>query len=232
MSKFRGYGFGATQAGDTLANSLRDNSLQQRGGTKYTASSKGYAAFRDTAELNSQLIDKMAGTRYQGAADEDNGILKIAVMGGTNGKTPVANATFELGGKLFKAGGDGIARIVDSEAVNMEIAAYNELTEYELKIMKAAQISDEMAKKLLTKTVFNKLAAAEAPNGITDPDIIATNAQPSAIQFMSPESKSYALALTKLRAAVREAGVILNEETENLNKVQPMGGPKQQTVTA
>ncbi len=56
MPKFRGYGFRAIPAAVTLANSARDNTLQQRGGTKYIGSSKGYAAFRDTAELNSQLI--------------------------------------------------------------------------------------------------------------------------------------------------------------------------------
>lgn len=220
MSRFREYGFTQIPADKTAADAAktaREKSFLQGQATRYSGRSRGISSFRDKAELDAQILAQRASTSYPG--DDDNGILNLAVCNKTG--TPQPNQTFELGGRLFKTGNNGLARIADGEALNMEISSYNEVAEYELKVLRMVMMNNKMAEKLLGNAVFLKLEAAGAPAGITNAAIIATDAKPDTIQFLDPTSPEYARALVKMKAAVREAGVIINEDNQKVSTARP-----------
>ena len=78
----------------------------------------------------------------------------MAVLDRAN--TAVANTPFELGGKTFRTNAQGYARLVDAERLNIELEAHNQIEEYELKILKAIMISNDMAQRMLDDTVYAK----------------------------------------------------------------------------
>ena len=176
MSRYLGYGFGREFTADaanyrngfttpvatpqeiladpTLGlNRQNRKTLMQANTTKYAGSHKGLMSFKDGAQLNRDLVDKMASQQYAG--DNAEGILKLAVLDRKNNRVP--NTPFELGGKTFRTNEQGFARLVDAERLNIELEAHNQIEEYELKILKAIMISDDMALRMLDETVFNKL---------------------------------------------------------------------------
>ena len=61
--------------------------------------------------------------------------------------------------------------------------------------------------------------------------ITAVDAHPDVIKFLDPSSIEYSRALVKLKGAVKEAGVILNEENQSLQSATHNTSPaKQQEV--
>ena len=224
MSRYLGYGFGreftaeaanfrngfltpALDVGDPTTQINRQNrkTLMQANTTKYAGSHKGLMSFKDGSQLNRDLLDKMASQQYSG--DNAEGILKLAVLDRRNNRVP--NTPFELGGKTFRTNEQGFARLVDAERLNIELEAHNQIEEYELKILKAIMISDDMALRMLDETVFNKLGPNQRPVGIDPGPIADVDARPDKIKFMDPSSVEYSRALVKLKAAVKEAGVCL-----------------------
>ena len=214
---------------DPTLNLNRQNrkTLMQADTTRYSGSHKGLMSFKDGAQLSRDLLDKMASQQYAG--DNAEGILKLAVLDRRNQAVP--NTPFELGGKTFRTNGDGYARLVDAERLNIELEAHNQIEEYELKILKAIMISDDMALRMLDEAVFTKLLPGRRPDGIDTAAIGDVDARPDKIKFMDPSSVEYSRALVKLKAAVKEAGVILNEENQNLQSATHHTSPaKQQEV--
>ena len=137
MSKILGLAYGRSQeplAGnyrlrqgfftptDVDANRQKRNTMMQSNTTRYAGSHKGLMSFKDGAQLNRDLLDKMANQQYAG--DNAEGILKLAVLDRTN--TAVANTPFELGGKTFRTNAQGYARLVDAERLNIELEAHNQ----------------------------------------------------------------------------------------------------------
>ena len=242
MSKILGLSYGISRAnvadqyrqrdGFFTPNSIDRNAqkrgtLMQSNTTRYAGSHKGLMSFKDGAQLNRDLIDKMASQQYAG--DNAEGILKLAVLDRNNDSVP--NTPFELGGKTFRTNQQGFARLVDAERLNIELEAHNQIEEYELKILKAIMISDDMALRMLDQTVFDKLQSGSRPVGIDTDTIGDVDARPDKIKFMDPSSVEYSRALVKLKAAVKEAGVILNEENQNLQSATHHTSPaKQQEV--
>ena len=242
MSKILGLSYGISRANvadqyrqrdgfftpnSTDRNAQKRGTLMQSNTTRYAGSHKGLMSFKDGAQLNRDLIDKMASQQYAG--DNAEGILKLAVLDRNN--DAVANTPFELGGKTFRTNAEGYARLVDAERLNIELEAHNQIEEYELKILKAIMISDDMALRMLDQTVFDKLQAGRRPIGIDTDTIGDVDARPDKIKFMDPSSVEYSRALVKLKAAVKEAGVILNEENQNLQSATHHTSPaKQQEV--
>ena len=247
MSKILGLSYGISRAnvadqyrqrdGFFTPNSIDRNAqkrgtLMQSNTTRYAGSHKGLMSFKDGAQLNRDLIDKMASQQYAG--DNAEGILKLAVLDRNNDSVP--NTPFELGGKTFRTNQQGFARLVDAERLNIELEAHNQIEEYELKILKAIMISDDMALRMLDETVFSKLrpyggGTALRPidiDGIDTPEIKAVDARPDKIKFMDPSSIEYSRALVKLKAAVKEAGVILNEENQHLGNATHHTSPAKQ----
>ena len=243
MSKIlTGLGYARTPAANTQAANYRrgyytpnsfDANRQPRGTlmqantTKYTGDHKGLQSFREGAQLNRERLDKMASQQYAG--DNAEGILKLAVLDREN--DPVPNTPFELGGKTFRTNNQGVARLLDAERLNIELEMHNQIEQYELKILKAIMISDDMALRMLDQEVFNKLRVGGAPENITGA-IVQVDARPDVIKFMDPSSVTYGQALVKLKAAVKEAGVILNEENQNLQSAthNMQSPPKQAEV--
>ena len=243
MSRYLGYGFGrefsdeaanfrngfltpALDISDPTTQINRQNrkTLMQANTTRYAGSHKGLMSFKDGAQLSRDLLDKMASQQYAG--DNAEGILKLAVLDRRNRMVP--NTPFELGGKTFRTNGDGYARLVDAERLNIELEAHNQIEEYELKILKAIMISDDMALRMLDQTVFDKLQPGRRPEGIDTAAIGDVDARPDKIKFMDPSSVEYSRALVKLKAAVKEAGVILNEENQNLGNATHHASPAKQ----
>ena len=246
MSRYLGYGFGREYTDvardyrngfltpeidltdpTTTQNRQNRKTLMQANTTKYAGSHKGLMSFKDGSQLNRDLLDKMASQQYSG--DNAEGILKLAVLDRRNNRVP--NTPFELGGKTFRTNEQGFARLVDAERLNIELEAHNQIEEYELKILKAIMISDDMALRMLDETVFNKLQPGRRPEGIDTAAIGDVDARPDKIKFMDPSSVEYSRALVKLKAAVKEAGVILNEENQHLGNATHHTSPaKQQEV--
>jgi len=243
MSRFLGYGFGREYTAEaanyrngfltpeidvndpTTALSRQNRKTQmQANTTKYAGSHKGLMSFKDGAQLNRDLLDKMAGQQYAG--DNAEGILKLAVLDRRNRR--VANTPFELGGKTFRTNDNGFARLVDAERLNIELEAHNQIEEYELKILKAIMISDDMALRMLDQAVFDKLGPGQRPDGIDTQAIAEVDARPDKIKFLDPSSLEYGRCLVKLKAAVKEAGVILNEENQNLQSAVHQTSPAKQ----
>ena len=146
MSRFLGYGFGNEDTNIARARDYRNGfntpddvdpnkqnrkTLMQSNTTKYAWSHKGLMSFKDGAQLNRDLLDKMASQQYAG--DNAEGILKLAVLDRANRMVP--DTPFELGGKTFRTNADGYARLVDAERLNIELEAHNQIEEYELKIL-------------------------------------------------------------------------------------------------
>ena len=77
-----------------------------------------------------------------------------------------------------------------------------------------------MQEKLLTTDVANNLAPKELPEGLDDNDanagIKAADGRADSLKFMDPSSQEYARGLVKVKAAIANTGVILQEETETL----------------
>ena len=142
-------------------------------------------SFRDGYQLNRDLLDKMASQQYAG--DNTEGILKLAVLDRNNVSVP--NTPFELGGRTFRTNHDGFARLVDAERLNIELEAHNQIEQYELKILKAIMISNDMAQRMLDDQVYNKLGRGGRPKPIpgqpVSPDIADVDAQPDVIKFLS-----------------------------------------------
>jgi len=155
--------------------------------TSYGGDDMGLMSFKDGAKLNRDLMDKMASQQYAG--DNAEGILKLAVLDRRNALVP--NTPFELGGKTFRTDQQGYARLVDAERLNIELEAHNQIEEYELKILKAIMISDDMALRMLDQTVFNKLQPGERPEGIDTAAIAEVDARPDKIKFLDPSSIEY-----------------------------------------
>ena len=168
MSKILGLSYGISRANvadqyrqgfftpnATDAARQKRGTLMQSNTTRYAGSHKGLMSFKDGAQLNRDLVDKMASQQYAG--DNAEGILKLAVLDRNN--DAVANTPFELGGKTFRTNAQGYARLVDAERLNIELEAHNQIEDYELKILKAIMISNDMAQRMLDDTVYAKLGA-------------------------------------------------------------------------
>ena len=212
-------------------NRQKRNTMMQANSTRYGGDHKGLMSFRDGIQLNRDLLDKMASQQYAG--DNAEGILKLAVLDRHHHSVP--NTPFELGGRTFRTNHDGFARLVDAERLNIELEAHNQIEQYELKILKAIMISNDMAQRMLDDQVYNKLGSGGRPVPIpgqpVSPDIAAVDAHPDVIKFLDPSSIEYSRALVKLKAAVSEAGVILNEDNQKLRSAVHMpNAPKQQAV--
>ena len=92
-------------------------------------------------------------------------------------------------------------------------------------------ISYDMALAMLVQTLFGKQQPGKRPVGIDTAAIGDVDARPGKIKFMDPSSVEYSRALVKLKAAVKEAGVILNEENQHLGNATHHTSPaKQQEV--
>ena len=97
-------------------------------------------------------------------------------------------------------------------------------------------ISNDMALRMLDAAVYSKLDAGGRPEPIPGQPVSQAigdvDAHPDVIKFMDPSSETYSRALVKLKAAVSEAGVILNEDNQKLHSAVHMpNDPKQQAVS-
>ena len=80
--------------------------------------------------------------------------------------------------------------------------------------------------------VFCPILYANKPSQPVSQAIGDVDAHPDVIKFMDPSSIEYSRALVKLKAAVSEAGVILNEDNQKLHGAVHMpNDPKQQAVS-
>ena len=89
---------------------------------------------------------------------------------------------------------------------------------------------------MLDDTVYAKLGANQGdiepiPGQPLSAEIRRVDAHPDVIKFMDPSSLEFSRALVKLKGAVKEAGVILNEDNKSLQSATHHTSPaKQQEV--
>eukprot|EP00663_Eupelagonemidae_sp_cell21sb_P001095 gene1095-4001_t len=175
----------------------------------------------DRAELDRQALD-YAG-KYT-ASDDQPGVYNLKVVG-DDGDTAVANAMINIGGHFFKSSDKGRLRILDSEYLNSEIAAYKELRDYEETIVQSLLVSDETAALIIGggMTAVKELLQKDGGGGTIKVaglrgSGINVTALPSEIRYLDPSGSPYAQAIDKLRVIVHALGIIVNEEGGKLSK--------------
>jgi len=218
MSRYFGLGWPSTKDGRESAEKIRKNTQIQKAGSKWRGGDRRWGrSLMDQAEYSRMASD------YAGKYSVDPGqpgVYNLKVMK-DGGVEHLANAVINIGGKMFKSNGTGDLRVLDSEYLNSEIAAFNELRDYETKIVKAIVVSDETAALILgtykNKTGLDMLAnGGLAAAGIQAGDI-DVDARPSSIRYLDPTSTHYARAIAKIRVLVHTIGIIINEEGGNLS---------------
>lgn len=226
MSRYMGLGYPATDEGKAGAKTVYDKTNINKPGSRYRGGRSGNRSLFDTSEYARMELDYY--NKYSvGGVDDQAGVYNLKVVG-EDGDTAVPNAIMNIGGRKFNAGADGRLRILDSEYLNSEIAAYKETQDYETKIVQAILVDDETARLIIGGS---KAEVAELLNvdgggsgktikipGLTDgKGELNVDARPSAIRYLDPSGSAYARAVAKIRVIVHARGIIINEEGGNLS---------------
>ena len=157
-----------------------------------------------------------------GGAEGQAGVYNLKVMNDA-GTDALPNAKINIGGRQFISSGKGDLRILDSEFLNGEIAAYKELRDYETKIVQAILVDDTTARLIIggsPEAVAALLAKGGGKGVITVAGLtgeLDVDARPSAIRYLDPSGSAYARAIAKIRVIVHALGIIVNEEGGTLN---------------
>ena len=184
-------------------------------GSRYTGKRTGFRSLMDQNAIVEQMMQYQA--KHQ-SVDGKMGVYTLRVMK-DDGTTAAPNATINIGGRLFRSGGDGNLRILDSEYINDEIVATKEIREYEEKIVEAILVSDTMAEHILGDN-FEYLKGSEdkGPLKGVSKTLRDVDASPNVIRYYDPTSVTYAQAIAKIRAIVHNSGsIIINEEAGALH---------------
>ena len=223
MSRYFGLGFPGTDTGATDAGKVRGKTQIQKDGSRWRGGDRRWGrSLMDKAELNRQALD-YAG-KYT-ADGETAGVYNLKVVG-DDGNTAVPNAMINIGGRFFKSTDAGRLRILDSEYLNSEIAAFKELRDYEETIVQSILVSDETATLIIGGSAADVKELLQKDGGsgpIKIPGLKASGinvtALPSEIRYLDPSGSPYAQAIAKLRVIVHARGIIVNEEGGALSKV-------------
>ncbi len=221
MSRYMGLGYGASTAGKAQAKTVYDKTNINKPGSRYRGGRSGNRSLFDQSEYARMELDYY-NKHSIGGVDEQAGVYNLKVVG-DDGETAIPNASMNIGGRKFNAGKDGRLRVLDSEFINSEIAAYKELQEYETKIVQAILVDDQTA-RLIIGGDADEVAALLAEDGgkgaINVPGLdgeLNVDARPSAIRYLDPSGSAYARAIAKIRVIVHARGIIINEEGGNLS---------------
>jgi len=226
MSRYFGLSYPGTHDGREFSRKVVEKNTQiNKSGSKWKAGDRKWGrSLMDQAEISRQTSDYYR--KYQ-AGDPDGlaGVYNLGVLDDT-GK-PIANqSSINIGGRMFQTGAQGRLRILDSEYLNSEIAAFKELRDYEEKVLQAMLVSDETAALILggKRSAAMTLLETGEGTGIFDlpklkasATLKAVDATPSSIRYLDPTSTEYARAIAKLRVIVHELGIIVNEEGGTLS---------------
>ena len=220
MSRYMGLGYPSTKAGKADAKKVYDKTNINKPGSRYRGGRSGNRSLFDQSEYARMELDYY--NKYSiGGVDEQAGVYNLKVVG-DDGSTAIPNASMNIGGRKFNAGADGRLRILDSEYINSEIAAYKELQDYETKIVQAILVDDETARLIIggsKEDVAELLAEGGGQAAIKVPGLtgeLNVDARPSAIRYLDPSGSAYARAIAKIRVIVHARGIIINEEGGNL----------------
>ena len=139
------------------------------------------------------VLDK--GLRDRQIANEElmygKGFIQYQMIGDGNKDTPM-----NIDGRLFYGDKDGIFTIIDSDLVEKEHERELQKRKYLEDIIEKASMSDEICALILAQPDVAALKAnflgsgADAGGEITDPDLKAVNAMPSAIESYDPSGSS------------------------------------------
>ena len=221
MSRYMGLGYPSTTEGKKGAKTVYDKTNINKPGSRYRGGRSGNRSLFDTSEYARMELDYY--NKYSvGGVDDQAGVYNLKVVG-EDGSTAVPNAIMNIGGRKFNAGADGRLRILDSEYINSEIAAYKETQDYETKIVQAILVDDDTARLIIggAKADVAALLAEDGGQGtIKVPGLtgeLNVDARPSAIRYLDPSGSAYARAIAKIRVIVHARGIIINEEGGNLS---------------
>lgn len=221
MSRYMGLGYPASDEGKAGAKTVYEKTNINKPGSRYRGGRSGNRSLFDTSEYARMELDYY--NKYSvGGVDDQAGVYNLKVVG-EDGDTAVPNAIMNIGGRKFNAGADGRLRILDSEYINSEIAAYKETQDYETKIVQAILVDDETARLIIggAKADVAALLAEDGGQGtIKVPGLtgeLNVDARPSAIRYLDPSGSAYARAIAKIRVIVHARGIIINEEGGNLS---------------
>ena len=167
----------------------------------------------DKAALDAKVLDRNAS--YGGALDGSvpAGVYNLKVV--NDAGADMANASINIGGRMFQADANARLRILDPQYINEEIEYHEQIQAYELKIVKAILVSNVMAKMILGQGGFDLLPKGKSVTGMAE-ELKQTEATPDAIAFYDPTSAIYARAIAKIKMIVHATGVVLNEEGSSL----------------
>ena len=183
-------------------------------GTKYNSlgSRTGLASALDAGLIKKQIADEknMWGRGY----------VQYSVLSGDK------DAPMNIGGRLFYPDGDGTITIIDSDLVDEQQRKETEKRKYLEDIIEKCSMSDEICALILAQPnveqlkknflgagasglILERRVAADVIGVragfaiITDPDLIAVNAMPSALETYDPTSITFSRAIQKFKLIVK-----------------------------
>lgn len=180
------------------------------------ARAKKYGAKFDE---NKQIIRGTMGVSRMMAVDED--------------KLPIPFAPMELNGVSYRAGSDGMFRVVDEQFMEEELKLAEERDAVINKLTKLAMASDEAAAIMLfdgdtarfqelakgnNKDVFLKWYGEQGGDVNIPHEVANANASPMFLQAIDSDTSVYGLGVSKLKIIVGSVAPILSNMSKNYNQ--------------
>lgn len=145
------------------------------------------------------------------------GFIKFQALGADGKPDTTKNVPMNINGRTFYPN-NGIFTVVDADILKKNYELEQEKREYLKTIVNYATVSDEncaMVLGLNGEAELNALLGVKGTgNGIiTDPDLIAVDARPSAMETYDPTSITRSRALQKFKIVLRERMPIVDNFT-------------------
>jgi hypothetical protein len=218
MSRYFGLGWPSGKHGRAAESNINEKTQINKSGSKWRGGDRQWGrSLMDQGEYSRMTNDYW--NKYSTGPGTQAGVYNLKVVDDSG--TAMKEAVINIGGKLFRSSKDnGQLRILDSEFLNSEIAAYKEVRDYETRIVQAIIVSDETADLIIGGTHDDVQELLEVGGGHMGKAIrvdgltgeLNVDARPSNIRYLDPSGSKYAAAIAKIRVIVSYKGIIVNQE--------------------
>lgn len=172
---------------------------QKLAGTKWSKINTGRTGFATL--MDAPIIEDHLKTEKRNMG---KGFLKLQVPDFNKADaTPV-----QIGGRLMYPNDKGVFTIIDEAVVNKMASIEEEKRTYVESLIEKASMSDEICQLILGLETAQELVnllgpGADAGDATEDPDVIAVNALPSAIETYDPSGITYSRAIQKFKLCIK-----------------------------
>jgi hypothetical protein len=198
--------FSREDTSDAVAKAYSGNKLQATKYSRYGEREEGMASALDGGILKRNITREMENW--------GDGFVKFQVMDKTGTKTDPSKP-LNIGGRMFFPDANGLITIVDEDFLDKQVEIENEKRKYLESLIVKASVSDEVCSLMLGKQNVGELLGANTDGGgvIIDPDLIAVNALPSALETYDPTSIAYSRAVQKFKLVIKANMPVIQKMT-------------------